>query len=300
MSLRGAPGRVAVLMGGPSTEREVSLRSGAAVAGGLRAAGIEAVEVDVRSEALDLPVGTEAVFIALHGRFGEDGGVQALLDARGIPYTGSGAEASRAAMDKAVTRARLQAAGLPVPPGVVLTRPAAAPPLACPLIVKPLCQGSSLGCRVVTHPDAWPAAQEEAWRYDGAIVVERFIEGRELTVGILGDRALPAIEIRAPGDRYDYTAKYTAGRTAYLVPAPLDPATACEAGRLAGAVFRALGARGFGRVDFRMDRDGRLFVLELNTIPGFTETSLLPKAAAAAGLAFPELCVRILSHALCG
>ncbi len=300
MSARRRFGRVAVLMGGPSAEREVSLRSGAAVARGLRAAGIEALEVDVREESLDLPPGIEAVFVALHGRFGEDGGVQALLDARGIPYTGSGAAASRAAMDKAVTRARLVESGVPVPEGIVLAKPAAAPPLSCPLVVKPLRQGSSLGCHVVTRPEDWAGAQADAWPYDGEVLVERFIEGRELTVGMLGRRALPVIEIRAPDDRYDYGAKYTAGRTAYLVPAPIPKAVAREARRLARRVFAALGARGFGRVDFRMDPAGGLFVLELNTIPGFTETSLLPKAAAEAGIPFPALCARILTLAACG
>lgn len=286
--------RVAVLMGGVSEEREVSLRSGAAIARGLRAAGYRAEEVDVRSTDLELPEGTDAAFLALHGRFGEDGTVQALLRARGIPYTGCDPEASRVAFDKTLTRQRLREAGVAVPPGVSLTRAGARPPVACPLVVKPARQGSSVGCHFVFEVSEWGAAVADALRYGGEAVVEAYIEGAELTVGFVGDDALPVIEIRAPQGRYDTRAKYTAGLTEYLVPAPHPAGDLDRVRDLAARAYRALGGRGMGRVDLRMTPAGDLYVLELNTLPGFTETSLLPKAAAAAGLSFPALCDRIL------
>jgi len=291
---------VAVLKGGPSAERDISLCSGAAVAQGLRAAGFSVFEIDVRSETLDLPAETDAAFIALHGRFGEDGGVQALLDERRIPYTGSGAAASRAAMDKRLSRDRLAAAGLPIPEGARLSGSGASCPLPLPVVVKPPSQGSSLGCHVVRGPDDWEPALEDALRYEGEVLVETFIAGRELTVGVVDQEAMPVVEIRPEGGAYDYRAKYVPGRTRYLTPAPLPARCTHEAQAMALAVFHALGARGFGRIDFRMDPRNRLFVLELNTIPGFTETSLLPKAAAAAGMDFPALCERILNLAAFG
>jgi D-alanine-D-alanine ligase len=289
--------RVAVLMGGISEEREVSLRSGAAVARGLRAAGYTVDEVDVRSSELDLPEGTDAVFLALHGRFGEDGTVQVLLRERGIPYTGCDPEASRVAFDKTLTRQRLREAGVAVPPGLSLTRASERSPLPCPLVVKPACQGSSVGCHFVFDPSEWGGAIEDALRYGGEAVVETYIPGAELTVGFVGDDALPVIEICAPQGRYDTRAKYTAGLTEYRVPVPRPAAELDRIRDLAARAYRALGGRGMGRVDLRMTPDGDLYVLELNTLPGFTETSLLPKAAAAAGLSFPALCDRILQLA---
>ncbi|MDZ4199350.1 MAG: D-alanine--D-alanine ligase [Kiritimatiellia bacterium] len=286
--------RVAVLMGGWSAEREVSLRSGAAVLEGLKDAGYGAEGVDLRSPKFELPEGTQAVFIALHGEFGEDGGLQAILQTRGIPYTGMGPEASRVAFDKSLTRDRLSAAGVPVPPGVTLDRPSEKPPLPLPLVVKPSRQGSSVGCGFVFQPDEWAEALTEAFRYDRKVVVETFIEGSELTVGFVGDEVLPVIEIRAPGGRYDLAAKYTVGMTEYLVPAPMEESVRIEVQELAARSYRALDGRGMGRVDLRRTPGGDLYVLELNTIPGFTRTSLLPKAAAAAGLSFSELCDRIL------
>lgn len=288
---------VSVLLGGISEEREVSLRSGAAIARGLRAAGYRVTEVDVRSPELDLPEGTDAAFLALHGRFGEDGTVQTLLRERGVPYTGCGPEASRVAFDKTLTRQRLQDAKVAVPPGRSLTRAGEHPPLPCPLVVKPARQGSSVGCHFVFDPSEWGAAVEDALRYGGEAVVETFIEGSELTVGFVGDDALPVIEIRAPQGRYDTRAKYTAGLTEYLVPAPLPAGELDRIRDLASRAYRALDGRGMGRVDLRRSPGGDLYVLELNTLPGFTETSLLPKAAAAAGLSFPALCDRILQLA---
>jgi D-alanine-D-alanine ligase len=285
--------KVAVLTGGLSEEREVSLRSGAAVARGLRSAGYSVVEVDVRSEDLILPAGVDAVFIALHGRFGEDGAVQSILQERGLPYTGCGPEASRVAFDKTLTRQCLERQGIPVAPGCSLTR-GGAQPLPCPLVVKPSRQGSSVGCHFVLKASEWEAALADALRYDGEVVVETFIEGSELTVGFVGAESLPVIEIRAPQGRYDTRAKYTSGLTEYLVPAPLEPEEQSRIRNLAARTYRALNGRGMGRVDLRRTPSGDLFVLELNTIPGFTETSLLPKAAAAAGISFSDLCDRIL------
>ncbi len=290
--------RVAVLMGGTSAEREVSLRSGAAVARGLRAAGYDAVEVDVRETSdLPIPAGIEAVFVAMHGAFGEDGGVQTLLRERGLPYTGSGPESCERAFDKSRARAALAAAGVPIPKGVALRADPGACPLPLPVFVKPARQGSSIGCHRVDAPDQWAAAFADAARHGGDVVVEAYVPGRELTVGILAGAALPIVEIVAPGGCYGYQEKYTPGLTQYLVPAPLPADVATAIQRDAERVFAALDAATFGRVDFRLAPEGRWYVLELNSIPGFTETSLLPKAAAAAGIAFPDLCDRILNDA---
>lgn len=293
--------KVAVLMGGTSNEREVSLRSGRAVTQGLLEAGYEALPVVLAREAVDaLPAGVEAAFIALHGRYGEDGGVQADLDRRGLPYTGSGAAASRLAMDKVLTKQRLVAHGLPTPEYEVLEAGQTRGRLAPPLVVKPPRDGSSLGVVRVLAAAEWPAALEAARRIDPQVLVERYIAGREWTVGLVGDEALPVLEICAPDGWYGYEAKYVAGTTHYGFPEAAADAAACERCReLALATFRALGCRGLGRVDFRLAADGQLHILELNTIPGFTSTSLLPKAAARRGMNFGQLCARILERAQC-
>jgi D-alanine-D-alanine ligase len=289
--------QVAVLKGGPSSEREVSLRSGAAVAQGLCAAGYTVAEVDVTAARLDpLPAGTEAVFIALHGEFGEDGQVQSLLEQGRIPYTGSGPSASRVAFDKRLSKRVFQQAGIPTAPYEILG-PTARRSLPLPLVVKPPRQGSTIGIHRVFNEAEWAPACADARRYDEEILAETFIDGRELTVGIVVDRALPVIEIEAPGGWYSYEVKYTKGATRHLVPAPLDAPTAQRCQALALDTFHALGCRSLARVDFRMDPDGQLYVLELNNIPGFTETSLLPEAAAAAGIAFAALCDRIMATA---
>ncbi|NQU39182.1 MAG: D-alanine--D-alanine ligase [Lentisphaerae bacterium] len=290
------PKSIVVLKGGVSGERDVSLRSGAAVAGGLRAAGYSVTEIDVVDRGVVLPAETDAVFIALHGEFGEDGAVQAILDRSGVPYTGSGAASSRASFDKITTKERLQLAGIPTPPFEVL-HGATLPSLPLPLVVKPACQGSTIGIHCVRREEDWAAACADAQRH-GRSLAERYIPGRELTVGVVGDEALPVGEIVAPDAWYDYEAKYTSGKTRYIFPAELDDATAARCHQLALETFRALDCRGLARVDFRMDRDGDPTVLEINTIPGFTETSLLPKAAAAAGISFPELCAMIVELAL--
>jgi len=288
--------RVAVLKGGPSSERDVSLRSGAAVAKGLREAGYEVAEIDVKERAVNLPAGIEAVFIALHGEFGEDGQVQAILNQKGIPYTGSGVEASRASFDKEVSKRLCEKAGIPTPAYEIL-RKGGRRRLALPVVIKPACQGSSIGVHRVTAEADWAAALADSLGYDERVVVEQFIPGRELTVGVVGREALPVVEIVAPDGWYDYQAKYTQGASQYLVPAPLDESVRRLCQELSVSTFDALGCRGFGRVDFRLTPEGRPYLLELNNIPGFTETSLLPKAAARVGLTFPALCDRIMGMA---
>ncbi|MCF7849515.1 MAG: D-alanine--D-alanine ligase [Kiritimatiellales bacterium] len=287
---------VAVLMGGISSEREVSLNSGAAVAQGLRDGGYRVAEVDITAKDFILPPDTEAVFIALHGEFGEDGQIQRILEERGIPYTGSGPESSRTAFDKILTRQCLEKNGIPVPPGEVL-RDAAARTLPVPLAVKPPRQGSSVGVHLVLSEEQWPAAFSAAAQYDAEVLAEEYIPGRELTVGIVGNEVLPVVEICPTDGWYDFVAKYVRGDTTYVVPAELDKETAIAAQEMAWRTFQALEADGFGRVDFRLSPEGKLYVLELNNIPGFTATSLLPKAAQSAGTGFSELCCRIMELA---
>lgn len=288
--------KVSVLKGGFSAEREVSLESGAAVANGLREAGYNVTEVDVTSPDFILPEGTEAVFITLHGTFGEDGGVQAGLEELGVPYVGAGVEASRTAFDKILTENCLREAGVPVPESQVFHR-GDERSLELPVVVKPPRQGSSVGCHLVFEEIDWPLALADAWQYDDEILVQRYVPGREFTVGIVDGTVLPVVEIVASEGWYDYAAKYKTDSTRYDVPAALDETVAEEMQSLALKTFEALDCRGFGRVDFRMTPEGEMFVLELNTIPGFTSHSLLPKAAASAGIGFSELCDRIMRTA---
>jgi D-alanine-D-alanine ligase len=288
---------VAVLKGGFSAEREVSLESGAAIANGLRKAGYTVTEIDVTAPDFTVPsAGIEAVFIALHGTFGEDGGVQARLTELGLPYVGAGVDASRIAFDKILTEECLLKAGILVPESEVLCRdeePSMEPPVA----VKPPRQGSSVGCSLVFNESEWPLALADAWQYDEEIMVQRFIPGREFTVGVVDGQVLPIVEIVTAAGWYDYTAKYKVDTTRYVIPAELDDKTAARMQKTAMKTFEALGARGFGRVDFRMTPEGEQYVLELNTIPGFTSHSLLPKAAAVAGIEFSALCDRIMGTA---
>ena len=287
-------------MGGPSAEREVSLRSGTAVAGALRQRGYAVTEVDVPGPGFTLPAGSDAAFIALHGTFGEDGDLQAELDARDIPYTGSGAVASRTAFDKVATKDCALACGVPTA-DYRLVRPGDAPPLPLPVVVKPARQGSSIGVHRVFAPADWDAAVNDAFTFDDKVLAETFVPGRELTVGVLDEDVLPAVEIVTPeGGWYDYQSKYTRGVCEYRVPASLPEALSERLRKEARKIYAALGCRGMARVDFRLTAAGEPFLLEVNTIPGFTETSLLPKAAAVAGFPFPVLCERILSRARCG
>ncbi len=289
--------RVAVLKGGPSSEREVSLRSGAAVAGGLRDAGYEVTEVDIH-RTLNLPETVEAVFIALHGEFGEDGQVQTLLEQRRIPYTGSSPQSSRTSFDKRLSKDVFRRAGIPTAPYEILG-PDEPRTLQLPVVVKPPCQGSTIGVFRVMEEKDWDKAFRESLQhaYDGKVLVESFIPGRELTVGIVGETVLPPIEILAPDGWYDYHAKYDKGQSRHLCPAPLDADTEARCRAIAMQTFRALKCRGLGRADFRLMEDGSLYVLELNNIPGFTETSLLPEAAQEAGISFSRLCEQIMEMA---
>ncbi len=288
--------KVAVLKGGISSEREISLRSGTAIAQGLRDAGYDVVEIDIVAETFTLPSDIEAVFVALHGTFGEDGEIQKILTKLRIPFTGSDAESCRVAFDKILTRQRLAEQGIPIPEGEVLID-SASRTLALPLVVKPPREGSSVGCHLVFKEESWNEAFADAARHSEEVLVEQYIPGRELTVSIVDEQVLPVVEIKTASEWYDFDAKYVTGETQYRVPAELPPGITAELKSIALETFHALDAKGFARVDFRLSPDGKPYVLELNSIPGFTATSLLPKAAQAAGIDFPELCARIMELA---
>lgn len=280
---------VALLMGGPGSEREVSLRSGAAVAGALRQCGARVTELDVSGPGFTLPPGTALAFNIIHGTFGEDGGVQACLDAMGVAYTGERAEPSRIAFDKIETKACFDRAGVPTARWETI-RPGGTPTLGFPCVVKAPRQGSSVGVHIVAAASDLPAALDDCFLYGDAVLVEEFTKGRELTVGVLGDTALPIVEIVPHEGFYDYEHKYTKGASDYHVPAAIPAHTTAAIQAAALDACRALGLRVYSRVDILLAPDGHLNVLEINTIPGMTETSLLPKAAAVAGLGFPALC----------
>lgn len=300
--------KVAVLMGGTSNEREVSLVSGRNVAEALASLGrFEVVPVVLDSDDLGaLPDDVDACYVTLHGGWGENGGVQAALDARGIPYTGPGAAASRTTMDKIATKKVLDAAGVPTAPWFVesdtrWTPAANAFELSFPCVVKAPRDGSSVGVYLVKRPEDYARAVSEARRIDrekfggsGEALVEAFLPGREMTVGVLGREVLPVVEICAPGGWYGYEEKYNSDETRYPFP---EDAFLPEMQRLARAAFDATGCRGVTRVDFRVTPGGRMYVLELNTSPGMTGHSLVPKAAAKTGLSFPQLCDRVLGTA---
>ena len=291
-------------MGGTSSEREVSLKSGAAVVEGLKEAGFDVVPLVLDEDRIDrLPEGVEAVFLALHGGYGENGGVQADLDKLGVPYTGPGAAASRITIDKIATKRVLEAAGVPTAPYEVLPRGKNETKLPLPVVVKPPRDGSSVGISRVAERGQWAAALKAARDVDpqGEVLVEAYIPGREWTVGVVGKQALPVIEIQAPNGWYGYTEKYTKGMTRYVFPESAEDAPlVAQCQILALLAFQAAGCRGMSRVDFRVTPEGRPYVLEINTIPGFTATSLLPKAAAKAGMSFSQLCAKLLESAACG
>ena len=287
---------ITVMLGGPSAEREVSLQSGAAVVKALRSLGHTVDPLDPRDDSWALAAGTEVVFLALHGTYGEDGTVQRRLEALGLPYTGCDSEASRIAFDKVMTKRRCVQAGVPTARFEVFSSPKATWPAGWqpPVVLKPVRQGSSVGLQFVERVEDWNAALAEALRYDSAVLLEEKILGRETTVGILGGEALPIVEVRPRQGGYDYQNKYTSGRTEYFCPASFDAATARRIQQAALDAFRAVGGRDYGRVDVIARPGGNPVVLEVNTLPGMTETSLLPKAAAAAGISFPELCQRMI------
>jgi D-alanine-D-alanine ligase len=291
---------IAVMLGGPSAEREVSLRSGAGVARALRSLGHRVHEVDPREGTFHLPPGTDVVFLALHGTYGEDGTVQEQLDELRVPYTGCDASASRIAFDKVLTKQRCMDAGVPTARFLVINRADTAWPAGWtpPLVVKPVRQGSSVGVRFVERVEDWPGALEEALKHDSEAVVEEKIDGRETTVGILGGRVLPIVEVRPRSGPYDYGNKYTPGRTEYFCPAAFNPQVTGAIQRAALGAFESIGGGDYARVDVMVRAGGEPVVLEVNTLPGMTETSLLPKAAAAAGIEYAQLCEMMIEMAL--
>ncbi|HEY2952390.1 MAG TPA: D-alanine--D-alanine ligase [Verrucomicrobiae bacterium] len=291
---------VIVMLGGPSAEREVSLKSGAAVAGALRSLGHHVHELDPQEPDWSLPAGTQAVFLALHGTYGEDGTVQRRLEELGVPYTGCGVEASRIAFDKVLTKQRCLEADIPTAKFAVFDAPGVSWPMGWqpPVVLKPVRQGSSVGLQFVERVADWPAALAEALRFDSQVLLEERIPGRETTVAILGDDVLPVVEVRPKQGAYDYRNKYTMGATEYFCPAPFDPPIIARIQAVALGAFRAIGARDYGRVDVMVRENGEPVVLEVNTLPGMTETSLFPKAAAAAGMSYAELCQKMVELAL--
>ena len=297
-------GKVGVLLGGRSAEREISLLSGSAVLDALVGAGIDAHGFDPGERDLGALAAQhfDRVFIALHGRYGEDGCIQGALEMMGIPYTGSGVMASAIGMDKWRTKLLWQAAGLPTPTSALLTADtdfaAVTQQLGLPMFVKPAREGSSIGMSKVKSADELKAAWETAAEYDDLVLAETFIDGGEYTCAMLGERALPLIRLIPKGEFYDYEAKYFRDDTEYRCPCGLPPAQEADIQALCEQAFRVVGCRGWGRVDVMLDRSGRPNLLEINTSPGMTSHSLVPMAAAAAGLGFAELCLAILEQTL--
>ena len=301
-----AYGKVAVLLGGRSAERDVSLRSGDMVLGALKRKGVDAHAFDPRDEGLEQLIAQrfDRVFIALHGRFGEDGTVQGALEYLGLPYTGSGVMASALAMDKWRTKLLWQAAGVSTPPYEMLSPDSdfagVADRLGLPLMVKPAREGSSIGMTKVTSVEKVQAAYEFAAEYDAVVIAERFIEGVEVTAAILADEALPLIRLETPRTFYDYQAKYHADDTRYICPSGLSPAQEKIVQAEALRAFGLIGCSGWGRIDVMIDKAGKPYLLEINTIPGMTDHSLVPMAARARGIDFDDLCLAILDSAHVG
>lgn len=289
--------RVALLMGGPGKERDVSLRSGAAAARALREAGASVKEIDVTTPEITLPGPVDLAFNIIHGTFGEDGQLQSILHERGIPYTGEGIEGSRTAFDKILSKEAFDRAGVPTSQWEKIRR-GAMPSLPLPYVVKAPRQGSSVGVHILRDAAGLPAALDDCFQYGDEVLVESFFAGRELTVGIIGGMALPVVEIVPRDGFYDYDHKYTSGASEYFVPAPLTDAEAASVQAAARAAHAALGLEVYSRVDILLAPDGSMSVLEINTIPGMTDLSLLPKAAAVAGLGFPALCEEIAGLSL--
>ena len=293
-------GKVAVLFGGKSAEREVSLKSGAGVLAALQRQGVDAHAFDPAERSLDELRAFDRVFIMLHGRYGEDGTIQGALELMEIPYTGSGVLASAVGMDKWRTKLLWRAVGLPIPEFVMLDEnsdfAAVERQLGLPLFVKPACEGSSIGVSKVRQPGELQAAWREAAKHDSLVIAEQAILGGEYTVAILGEQVLPIIKIVPATDFYDYEAKYLRDDTQYLCPCGLPEAREMELRSQALEAFRALGCRGWGRVDFLMDDVGRAYLLEANTSPGMTDHSLVPMAARVAGISYEQLVLRVLEE----
>ncbi len=305
----GSFGTIGVLMGGPSSEREISLKSGKAVFEALKSVGLNVVAVDIATDSCEENerlLGSKKIdcaFIALHGRFGEDGQIQALLERMKIPYTGSGVRASQLAMDKTASHLIFESHGLRVPKYQILERNPYGgvsrinPPWGLPLVIKPATQGSSIGLSIVREEEKLKEAVDLAFTFDDRILIEEYIKGRELTVSILNKRSLPIIEIIPKNLFFDYEAKYQPGMTEYVVPALLEDGIAQKISTAALAAHQLLGCRGFSRVDMILSESNECVVLEVNTIPGLTSTSLLPKAALAVGIEFSALCLEFIKIA---
>lgn len=295
--------KIGILAGGPSSEREISLKSGEAVYDVLRNNGHDAVFIDVLSSAdIDKTVrkaGADVFFIVLHGGFGENGTIQTILRDLKMPYTGSGPDASRLALDKLASRRIFQENGLAVPEYRIFTSGfhTSDCDLKVPLVVKPQCEGSSIGLSVVCDIGQMNSALDRAFSYGDNVLIDKFISGRELTVGILDEKPLPVIEIVTEKGCYDYNAKYESHATEYLVPSPISEKDSLKAQEIGLKAHNLLGCRSFSRVDMILGEDGNIYVLEVNTIPGLTSRSLLPKAASAAGIDFYSLCIKILEGA---
>lgn len=301
-------GRIGVLMGGPSTERDISFKSGKAVYDGLKAEGLNVVPVDIISDNPEdnkrklRSLKLDIAFIALHGTFGEDGGIQSILEDLKIPFTGSGVMASKLAMDKAISRVVFELEGLLVPKGQLLHRLGYRGKdfycnrLSFPVVVKPVSNGSSIGLSIVQNKRRINKAIELAFSYDERVIIEEYVRGREITVGIVDNSPLPIVEVVPKKYFYDFDAKYKPGLTDYLVPANFSKKITKKIQSVALCAHQVLGCAGFSRVDM-IWKDGRAYILEVNTIPGFTETSLLPKASAARGIGFNQLCVKLLELA---
>jgi D-alanine-D-alanine ligase len=293
---------IAVLMGGPGSERKVSLKSGEGVVAALRSLGANAVPVDVAGPDFALPADTRLAFNAIHGTFGEDGQVQRILESRGVPYTGEGVQESELAIDKIASKRRFIERGVPTAKFEIL-RKGGTPAMPLPLVIKAPKEGSSVGVFIIRTPAELTEALKSAWDFGDELLVEEYIAGRELTVGVVGDLALPIIEIRAKKDFYNFDNKYPflnpkAPGADHFCPAPLSPELTALVQRAGLGAHRALDLKVYSRVDILLTADGRPVVLEVNTIPGMTPASLLPEAAAATGISYAELCRRIIELSL--
>jgi D-alanine-D-alanine ligase len=293
------PKRIAVLMGGPGSERDVSLATARGVSKALRALGAEVVDVDVTDDTFTLPGEIDLAFLTIHGTFGEDGRLQRILEARGIAYTGEGVEGSETAFDKIRSKERFGRNNVATPDWEII-RAGERPTLSLPIVIKPPREGSTVGVHIIKSESEIHSAMTDVARFGHDVLVEKFIPGRELTVGILGEQALPILEIIPKGGFYDFTNKYpflnpqAGGGAQHVCPAQIDAGKTKEIQELALKAHRALGLEVYSRVDVILSETGDAFVLEANTIPGMTEASLLPEAAAAAGISYGDLCARII------
>ena len=305
MDAKNLPKRVAVLMGGPGSERDVSLATGAGVAAALRSLGAEVTEVDVRGADFALPKDVELAFVAIHGTFGEDGQVQRILEERGVAYTGDGVAESVIAFDKILSKEKFDAQNVATPKWEVI-RAGEKPTLPLPLVIKAPREGSTVGVYIVKDEATLAKSLAEAAQYDKQLLIEQFIPARELTIGVLGDQALPIIEIIAKDGFYDFAEKYPflnpggggGGGARHVCPAEISTEQTAAIQDLALRAHRALGLRVYSRVDVMLPPVGEATVLEINTIPGMTPNSLLPEAAGVAGISYPQLCARIIELSL--